>query len=787
MRAHAGQDERRHNLPAQLTSFVGRERDLTDLRGLLRDNRLLTLTGPGGVGKTRLALQLAADVLASAADDFSDGIWLVQLADVVDPALVPYTVALTLDVAEAPGQPMLGRLIDALEPRMMLLVLDNCDHLVTACATLAGSLLRACPGMGILATSREQLNVPGEHVWPVRPLAVPPTGESIESSEYEALKLFAARAQALAPGFTVTRENHAAVATVCRKVEGIPLAIELAAARVRVLSVEELAERLDDRLGLLTGGSRTAAARQETMRGAIDWSYTLLPERERRLFNRLSVFAGGFTLAAAETVCSGQGIQSEAVLDRLTQLIAKSLVVREGLSSESRYRLLEPIRQYGQEQLAASGELAPLLERQARFYRELAEAADRDGLAAGQAAWLELLEREHDNLRAALRWLLERRDEAGLRLAATLGWFWYIRGYYHEAHEWLTAFLSHCPEDDRYAAARTNALWELGQLKWRVGDNAGGRRCLLEALQIQRRVGDDGGAGRSLSLLGRIAHDAGDYGAARRLDEEALSLLRAAGSERALLVGLTDAGRTALLAGDHARARPLLEEAVARSREQAPGRMQAVAAWALGCLLADRGEYEPAVALLGESLTIECELKSKQGIHRTLQGFVHLALARGEWRAAMRLNGVVEALGKQLGIVTVGPDLPHALRPARGALGIAAAERSRNEGAAMTLEQAVAYALTREEPAALRPARPLTADAARLTRREREVVALISQGLSNREIAARLCITATTAGHHVENILAKLGMSSRTKVAAWALQHMPPAQSPLDLHVPSPR
>ena len=415
-------DTLRHNLPVQLTSFIGREREIEEVKKLLSSSRLVTLTGSGGCGKTRLSLQAAAELI----EEYPEGLWLVELASLTDPGLVPQTLASVLGMREVPGRPLLETLSDYLKARNLLLVLDNCEHLVEACAELASSLLGACPNLKILATSREGLGVAGETTWNVPSLSMPepqrlPPMESL--SQYEAVRLFIERAESVQPGFEVTDQNAPAVAQICHRLDGIPLAIELAAARVRVLSVEQINARLEDRFRLLTGGSRIAMPRQRTLRGAVEWSYELLSEPEHLLFNRLSVFTGGFILEAVETVCAGEGVGADEVLDLLSLLVDKSLVmVGEGVEGEVRYRLLETLRQYGRERLAAIGEADETLRRHAAFFFALAEEAGQvqsQTIALGpqEAAWLDRLEQEHDNLRAALGWCVESGEaETGLRL-----------------------------------------------------------------------------------------------------------------------------------------------------------------------------------------------------------------------------------------------------------------------------------------------------------------------------------------------------------------------------------
>ena len=508
-----------NNLPQQVTSFIGRETQVEEVTRLLGRTHLLTLTGAGGCGKTRLSLQVAADLL----DQYFDGVWLAELAALSDPALVPQAVATALGVKEEPGKPLSQTLVAALKPKRLLIVLDNCEHLVAACAALATDLLRSCPQVRILASSREALNVSGEQTFRVPSLTLPDPKQvqTVESlSQYEAVRLFIERAQAVQPSFAVTTANAPAMAQVCFHLDGIPLAIELAAARVRSLSAEEINRRLDQRFRLLTGGARNVLPRQQTLRALIDWSYDLLTGAEKALLCRLSVFVGGWTLSAAEAVCAGEPVKDWEVLDLLTALVDKSLVAAERWGNGTRYRLLETVRQYGGDRLRESGESEAVSGRVAAYFLALAEEAEPQMRGPEQEVWLSRLETEHDNLRASLSWVEGQGDggEDGLRLAGALSRFWGIRGHSTEGRQWLRRALARTKRGDveeesaregAGSASRAVALTGAGNLARNQGDYAEAQTLYEEALTLNGQLGDRQGIANTLNNLGNVAQGQG--------------------------------------------------------------------------------------------------------------------------------------------------------------------------------------------------------------------------------------------------------------------------------------
>jgi predicted ATPase len=615
-------DARPHNLPVQVTGFVGRERELAEVARLVAAQRLVTLTGPGGTGKTRLALQAAAAVL----DAYPDGVWLAELGALADPGNVPQAVAAAVGVREEPGRPLLATLTDALKPRRLLLVLDNCEHLVDACARLADALLRACPQVHLLATSREALGIAGETPRRVPSLALPdarqpPSAEAVAHSE--AVRLFAERAATAAPGFAVTAENAAAVVAICRRLDGIPLALELAAARVRVLPPQQLAARLEDRFRLLTGGSRTAPPRQQTLRATLDWSYALLSEPERALFERLAVFAGGWTLEAAEAVGADpeeEWIGAGEVLDLLTRLVDKSLVVvaEAQPGGTARYRLLETVRQYGGQRLAAGGAgpgaIDAVRRRHAAHYLALAEQAAPHLTGPHQLVCLARLEAEQDNLRAALRWYLDGQDApAGLRLAEALWGYWYLRHRSAEAGAWCAELLT-ASRTEAAGTLRARALRLAGIVKGNAGDAAGASRLLEEGLAVARLAGDDAQLARTLTALGFVGRARGDYAAARRHLEEALAICRRLGDRWGVVDNLSHLARLLHWQGEDAAARTALGELQVLGRQLGDRRLAAVALEDLGELAGAAGDPAEARRLLEASLDGYRELGDLVGV-----------------------------------------------------------------------------------------------------------------------------------------------------------------------------
>jgi predicted ATPase len=692
-------DARPNNLPLQLTSFVGREREIVEVKRLLGDARHVTLTGSGGAGKTRLALQVAADML----DGYANGVWLAEFAPIADQALVPKTVASALSVPEQPGRDMIETLVGALRPKSLLLVLDNCEHLVAACADLVTALLRACPQMRILATSREGLGVPGETLWRVPSLSVPQDIHHLPRAQelvlYDAVRLFVDRAMATVPGFAVTSENARAVVQVCQRLDGIPLAIELAAARVKVLAVEQIAARLDDRFRLLTGGSRTALPRQQTLRAAMDWSYDLLSQKERAVLRRLSVFAGGCTLEAAQAVCAGKRMKEHEILDLLTQLVDKSLVSAETLGGEVRYRMPETVRQYGQDRLVASGEAVEVRTRHRTWYLGVAERAEARIRGREDIMWLNRLEVEHDNLRAAPGWSTTEQEDAEirLRLVAALWMFWEQHTHWGEGSKWLETALAGSREIR--STARVNALRGAGLLAYRRGDYAKAMALHEESLALAQELRDETGIARALTWRGNVLMSQGDVDAATVLFEESLELSRKLEDKWWTAIVLAQMGAVARRKGNYAKSVALCEESPAIFRTAAGKRQVAYALRLTGHAVRLQGSLERAAGLYRESLTMFGETGDKWVATEGIEGLALIASAQGRSERAGRLFGAAEAARETFGITMPRPeagDQEHFWaaireRPAETAFAAAWAE-----GRAMTLEQAIEYALAGE-------------------------------------------------------------------------------------------
>lgn len=721
-----------NNLPVQLTSFVGREDDITEAKRLLAGTRLLTLTGSGGAGKTRLSLQLAAEIL----EQFPEGVWFVELARITDPELVPHAVAEALGAFIAEENILTKTLIAYLRDKHTLLILDNCEHVVDGSAQFAEAVLRGCPGLKILASSREALGIIGETAWRLPSLALPDPHQqaTVDSlSQCASIQLFLERARAARPDFVLTEENALLVAQICQRLDGLPLAIELATTRLRALSVGQIAARLGDRFRLLTGGSRTALPRHQTLRTLIDWSFDLLSDSERALLRRLAIFAGGLTLEAAESVCVGDNLDAADVLDVLHQLVNKSLIVPDELGGESRYRLLESIREYARERLLESGEGEAIRTRHLDYYIQWAAHGEQKLRSSEQKTWSEHYEREMDNVRAALDWALSgSKVESSLRLCSQVWYFWFRRGYWVEGLKWMLAAIEASPGIQ--SALRGAVIVRCAVLSSLQGsDSQRTHQLLTEAITIGRSIGDPAilalgllveAAGQleyqqawssfqecialarqnndawtaavALYQLGDRARNHGDVDQAKTLYAESLSTFRAIGDVSMSAYPLGNLGRLAFYAGEYAQAESAFQQALAIARETQDS--LAIADWLvqLGNLKLQLGQMEAVQPLFEECLDRCREMGSLAGIGDSLIMAARLAASAGAYDHAARLLGAAQGYQDHVYIRIEAMTIAQRQRQVealRERMGTEPFHVAWTEGYAMPPEQVIAYAL----------------------------------------------------------------------------------------------
>jgi non-specific serine/threonine protein kinase len=734
---------------------------------LLRpETRLLTLIGPGGIGKTRLALQAAAEVASA----FSDGVACVLLATVSDPTHVVATIAQALDIQEVGGRPLLDLIAAHLRPRALLMVLDNCEHMMSA-LPLVADLLAGSPRLSVLATSRAPLRLRGEQEYPVPPLALPAVDRPVTVdllSEAAATTLFIERARNVRPDFPLTDATAPAIAAICRRLDGLPLAIELAAARSKVLPPPALLARLERRLSLLVGGARDLPARQQTLRGAISWSYDLLSPDEQALFRRLSVFRGGCTLDAAEAVCTAAGPLPFDLLDGLASLVDNSLLqLGEDATNEPRFFMLETIREFGLEVLR-DAEAATAASAHASFFQRLAEATRTELTGPDHHHWLARLEREHDNLRAALRWLREAGQiDAGLRLGRALSRFWFLRSYLSEGSSWLHAFLD-APGAETPTAARARALQALGQLVYRQGDYPAARAALEESLAIVRALEDRRGTAATLRELGRLLMDQGDFVAAAEPLQTSLALQRELDDAYGSAWSLNCLGQLAFFRGEYRQAETCLVACLAMFRELGDHWGLGPTRYFLGLIACEKGDFADARAHIAASLdTVAAGRQWATAF--VLSGFATIAAAQGQAERALRLAGAADAARMALDSPLApawAAEFERRLASAWRALDPALATVAWQAGQRLGPDEAIAEALAHVDEPSTRTDRMLDA----ITPRERDVAVLVARGLTNRQIGAELFITEGTAALHVKHLLSKLGVESRVQVAAWALR-----------------
>ncbi|HEY6793434.1 MAG TPA: LuxR C-terminal-related transcriptional regulator [Kineosporiaceae bacterium] len=818
------------DLPVPVTRFIGRRAELAQVRRRLEESRLVTLTGVGGVGKTRLATEAAW----AARRAFSGGVWMVDLSSVLDAGQVPQRVANALRVVDRSTRRPNDKIVDHLADHEVLLLLDNCEHVVDACAELVSDLLGRTRGLRVLATSRRTLGIPGEHLFAVPPLAVPdevliPSTDVVAG--YDAVQLLVDRAAALQPGFTLSSENRVAAARLCARLDGLPLAIELAATRLRTLSLDQLVNRLEGRFALLSGGAAASGHRRQTLRDVMDWSHSLCSPQERLLWARLSVFAGGFDLDAAEGVCAGGDLDVDAVLDVLDRLVAQSIVLSERSGDGVRFRLLETIRQYGRERLVELGEEVAVRRRHRDHYLALARTAAAGWASSRQQAGLARLRAEHGNLRAALEVAVADPDGAAVALSLTsaLRQHWYADSFLGEGRAWLDQALTLPPPGEPAAReatdrARVDALWVAAWVCLLQGDDALAEARLTECEALATRFDDERAAGYVRSLRGTARLFAGDTAGAVAWFEDAGAIFARIGDTEGLLWVLFQHAISLSHRGQAARAQAICLRSVAISESTGERLCRSYALWVLGFDTWRQGDLAGAWRWARSGLAIHQSFADPVGAALIIELLAWIAASRDDLAAAARLLGTAESVWALVGttLVAFGPPLQQhrdtCEERVRAALdpGVAAAERAR--GHHPTVGRAIASILV---PGPARPdrgrpasagswpdARPAAATTSRpsaglpaagpaprasstgvgeaagatpgaptsiepLTSREWQVARLVGQGLSNRAIAAQLVISQRTVDGHVERILAKLGFSARTQVAAWVATREP--------------
>jgi predicted ATPase/DNA-binding NarL/FixJ family response regulator len=773
----ASASRRAGNLPAEMTSFVNRRDEIAQISRLLSGARLVTLTGVAGVGKTRLAMQVAARLGRT----FPGGVWLVELAFLRDGDLLAHTLVYTLGIHDTGGDP-LASLTEFLRERHLLLVLDNCEHLTEPCATLALALLRAAGQVRILTTSREVLRLAGEHVYQVPPLPTAEQGSPPGATAgHHAVELFAHRASAVVPTFTLTAENHAEVAEVCRRLEGIPLAIELAAVRMRVLSVEQLRSRLDDRFHLLRSGQRSRVPHQRTLRAAVDWSFDLCTPAERAMWALVSVFAGGFDLAAVEEVHIAVGASGSAVVDVLDGLVGKSILTAEERDGQTWYGMLETLREYGRDRLRAAGDEPRVRRGHAERYLRLAEQAEREWFGPGQIGWFRRLDREHANLRAALESFHATPDcEAGqdaLRLAAALWFHWVFSGRVAEGRLWLGRALASAAGPTR---ARARAMVAHALLAGVDGDLEAVTRLASGARDLAERLGDQLTVAQAITRQAAIPNFRGDTAAAQALLIEALARFAALGESDNpyavfslnMLIGVR--GQEGDRAGSAEIGRQVV--AICQARGDTTLLSSTLIHLARAAWLA--GELPEAAAHVHEAVRLQRSMLAPTSLARGVEQLAWITAARdghGEQELAALLLGAADRVWRRCGLIKLlhtpyyGPHHRECEAAIRAAIGDEAFEAAFRRGAGMDIEEIVSF-VAGESSAPGGAGLAVGAGGnqpAVLSRRERQVAELVAEGLSNKQIAARLVISRRTVDSHVEKILTKLGFTSRVQVAAW--------------------
>jgi len=775
----ANRQGRADRLPGDLTSFVGRRENIAEVRQLLGASRLVTLTGPGGVGKTRLAIRVAR----AAERAFRDGVHLVELAALTDPALLPHTVLDALAVTQQTKRPPMRVLAEYLRHRDILLVLDNCEHILDAVAALTDTVLRSAPGLRVIATSRQSLAIGGEHVYPVSPLPVPDPEAPISPGlvqRFPGVTLLADRAAAVVPGFQVNAQNQDDVIRLCQRLEGIPLAIELAAVRLRVLTVAELADRLDDRFQILTRGNRRGPERHQTLQATIDYSYTLCTEAEQRLWARASCFTGGFALDAAESICADEKLPRSTVLDTISALTEKSIFSREEHDGVLRFGMLETIREYGLTRLQELDEVETLRRRHRNWYQNVVERACAEWFGPRQGAWAQALRRDHANFRSALEYCLSEPGEIehGLLMAGRPWFLWIACGYMTEGHLWLERLLQ---ESSEPTTARAWALMTGAYVTTLRGGDETVVAYLKESLEIGHEAGDPGVIAYATHQMANRQFLTGDLRGAVDQFHTALRLYEAcdlpADYVNSMRVQLALAH---VLLEEVDEASQILEDVYRDCEEAGESWLLSFAIYGRGLLELVRGQFDDAERDLREALKIKRFFHDTVGLALVLDVLAWTSIAKGSSRLGLILLGAVskvwESFGAQLfGLEHMMRHRQHFAEMAKERLGDPAAAAAWADGSSMRLEDALDFALGQRTKTL--PERPgATHGPTQLTRREREVAGLVADGLSNKEIAMSLVISLRTAETHVEHILTKLGFHSRAQITTWLADQQDEAQ-----------
>jgi non-specific serine/threonine protein kinase len=740
--------ELRTNLPHSLTSFVGRKREVRQVRALVADARLVTVTGSGGTGKTRLALEVGRGMV----DHFADGVWLVELAPLTEARLVQPALALALQIHEQPGRPLTATLSDDLRTKETLLVFDNCEHLAAEVASMVEAFLHVAPGLHVLVTSRVQLGIGGERTWRVPQL-----------NEAEATALFSERAGHARDEFSLTPQNSAAIWEICRRLDGVPLAIELAAARLRTISLDEIAARLTDRFALLTGGSRTALPRHQTLQATMDWSHELLPSSAQWLWRRLAVFAGSFELAAAEAVCSDNVLDQTQVIDLVTLLVDSSIVQVQESAGARRYQLLETIREYGLRKLEEARETETFRRRHLEWFLALARLAEPEWRGANQGRWLDRLEADLDNIRAALDYGRGHGDRVddGLTLASALWLLWHSRGHIGESRQWLSSLL----DQARPGRARAYGLNVAGFMAYVQGDTAAAAPLLEESLELNEALGDRSGANFALLRLGIALYYNNEVERAITVLDQALSRYRESGDRIGIYVCAYELAEALTMSGEYARATTLHEESLALKQQQGDAWHIGLSYFGLGLLAWLQGEHRQAVARLRESISLRHELEEWWGLTRGLEALAWVEASRGDLRRAAHLMGAAAAMLERSSTVLSPNYLVHheqCLQTVTTGLSPTEFKSAWAAGYRLPAEQAVHYAVkggSLPTPDVRRPGE--------VSPREAEIAGLVATGMTNRQIAGKLHLAERTVDAHVEHIMNKLGYRSRAQIAAW--------------------